>query len=142
MPQHVNAQSFVHGDPRARAAGRKGGRHRSLVQHTSDYKLGYKAGARNARRHIDRWIQEHHMDRIGSSPFVRIAVRLNAEQRRAKTPAEREAADEALSHFLRMAGAGRLDEWIASHPEPGIPHTDDTLDDSMAANDESDEAWA
>jgi len=59
MPQHANARSFTPGDPRAQAAGRKGGKHRRVHARTPDYIAGYRAGARNARRHIERWIREH-----------------------------------------------------------------------------------
>jgi hypothetical protein len=59
MPQHVNAQSFVTGSPRAIIAGRKGGLNRKgCGWRSADYIKGYAAGARNARRHIQRWIQE------------------------------------------------------------------------------------
>lgn len=58
MPQRVNSCSFVPGDPRAAAAGRKGSRLRKHTARTPDYIAGYRAGARNARRHIERWILE------------------------------------------------------------------------------------
>lgn len=66
------------------------------------------------------------MNRLGSTPFAKAAMALHRDQRAAKTPDERHAADEALSHMLRMAGVGRFDEWLASHTED--------IDDSMAAN--------
>ena len=133
MPQHRNAQSFLPGDPRAAAAGRKGGRQRSLSALTSDYKVGYQAGARNARRHIHRWIQDRHMESLASSPFMRAALRLHKDQRAATTPDARRAADESLAHLLRMTGANRFDEWLASHPEPDYG---EYVDDSMSANPE------
>jgi len=132
MPQHRNAQSFHPGDPRAAAAGRKGGRQRQHSRLSLDYVRGYQSGARATRRHFDRWTQERTMsqlERIGESDFLRIARRLHADQLRATTPVERRAADEAFGHMLRMFGHGRLDEWIASHPE-----NDADLDDSMSAN--------
>jgi hypothetical protein len=113
MPQHVNAQSFVPGDPRAIAAGRKGGKHRQLSKFSPDYLRGYQSGARNARRHTQRWIEAAMHGFTSPSVFVRIAQRLHAEQCAATTSHARLAADEAFAHFLRMAGAGRLDEWIA-----------------------------
>lgn len=59
MPQHVNAQSFTKGEPRAVLAGRKGGLNRKgCGWRSADYIKGYAAGARNARRHIKRWIEE------------------------------------------------------------------------------------
>jgi hypothetical protein len=123
MPQHINAQSFIQGDPRAAHAGRKGGKKRKLTALGGDYVLGYQAGARNARRHIHRWIQEHTMlQSIAKSPFLNAAIRLHGDQRAATTPDARRAADEALAHLLRMTGAGRFDEWMASHGEV----TDDT----------------
>lgn len=48
--------SFQPGDPRAAAAGRKGGRLRKLRAFSPDYILGYRAGARATRRHFDRWL--------------------------------------------------------------------------------------
>ncbi len=132
MPQHVNAQSFVPGDPRAIAAGRKGGKHRQLSKFSPDYLRGYQSGARNARRHTQRWIEAtmHGFTPPSQSNFLRIAQQLHAEQRAAATAQAREFADERMAHFLRMAGAGRLDEWIASH--------DTDYDDSLAANPEAD----
>jgi hypothetical protein len=59
MPQHVNHRSFVKGEPRAILAGRKGGLNRKgCGWRSADYIKGYAAGARNARRHIQRWIDE------------------------------------------------------------------------------------
>lgn len=52
------------------------------------------------------------------SDFIAICQRLHDAQLAASTPEEREAADADFSHFLRMNAAGRLSEWIASHPEP------------------------
>ena len=50
-------KGFQRGDPRAIAAGRKGGlvkrAHQSL-----DYIRGYRSGARAATRHLHRWIRE------------------------------------------------------------------------------------
>ena len=59
MPQRANSRSFTPGDPRAQAAGRTGGKHRrARATRTPDYIAGYRAGARNAKRHIERWIRE------------------------------------------------------------------------------------
>jgi hypothetical protein len=68
---------------------------------------------------------------LKASPFLRAARRLHANQRTATNAHVRTAADEAFAHFLRMAGDGQLETWLASHPEP-----DDDIDDSMAANPE------
>lgn len=62
-------------------------------------------------------------ERPGQSEFILAAQRLHAAQIAAATPDEREAADADLSHFLRMAAAGRLQEWcnsrgLASAPPP------------------------
>lgn len=113
---------FAVGDPRARAAGRKGGR---VMRHkqTPDYIAGYRAGARTTIRRM-----ETTMERLSHSPFIRACIRLHREQRAADTPDARESAGEALSHLLRMSHAGRFDEWLASHPESS------DVDDSMAAN--------
>lgn len=133
MPQHINATSFTAHDPRAAAAGRKGGRLRKHRAFSTDYLRGYRAGARNARRHTDRWIQETRMASFTTiTPFVTIAKRLFGNQLAAQTPEAKHAAAEDMAHFLRMAQAGRLDEWIASHPE----HTGGDVDDSMSANPE------
>ena len=64
------------------------------------------------------------------SRFVRIAQRLHADQRKATTPAARQAADDAFAHFFRMASTGHIDAWIASH--------DTDYDDSMHANPDDD----
>jgi hypothetical protein len=40
--------------------------------------------------------------------------RLHAAQLEAKTPEDRDAADHALSHFLRMNANGRLQEYFAN----------------------------
>ena len=135
MPQHANARSFIPGDPRASAAGRKGGKSRAFSAHSTDYTLGYRAGARSARRHLHRWIQESTMQRLGHTPFMRIALTLNAAQVNAPDANARQSADADLAHFLRMASLGRLDEWITSHPEyaNGLPLEED-IDDSMSAN--------
>ncbi len=66
--------------------------------------------------------------KVSDSPFMRASIRLHRAQLDARTPQEREAADASLSHLLRMAGAGRFDEWQASH--------DTDHDDSMFANPE------
>jgi hypothetical protein len=59
MPQYVNHRSFTKGEPRAILAGRKGGlNRRGCGWRSADYIRGYEAGARNARRHIRRWIDE------------------------------------------------------------------------------------
>ncbi len=52
--------------------------------------------------------------RPSQGDFIRIMQRLHAAQLKAETPDAREAADEEMSHFLRMNAAGRLDEWLAS----------------------------
>ncbi len=138
MPQRVNHRSFVKGDPRAALAGRKGGKNRrGCGRRSPDYIKGYIAGARNARRHIHRWIQERSVSQFSlpsESPFMRASMQLHRAQLNARTSDERQAANEALSHLLRMVGAGRFDEWQASHPENG------DIDDSMAANQE-DGSW-
>ncbi len=66
--------------------------------------------------------------RPSDSDFIRIASVLVAERLAATTPQAKASASDALAHMLRMAGAGRLDEYIASH--------DPNLDDSMHANPE------
>lgn len=53
---------------------------------------------------------------MDDSPFIREMYRLNAAQLAAKTTEERDAADDALRHLLRMHAAGRLDEYFASRP--------------------------
>lgn len=66
------AKGFPKGDPRAAAAGRKGGSQRKgKGQRTPEYILGYRTGARNARRHVQRWIADaiedaSRSDRIGT----------------------------------------------------------------------------
>jgi hypothetical protein len=56
-------------------------------------------------------------ERIGQSSFIAICSRLSAAQRSATTPEERDAADHEMAHFLKMNGAGRLQEWIDSRRE-------------------------
>lgn len=67
-----------------------------------------------------------HFEKPAHSPFIKASIRLHRAQLDARTTSEREAADAALSHLLRMAGAGRFEEWQAGH--------DTDYDDSMAAN--------
>lgn len=71
------------------------------------------------------------MTSLNDSAFVRIASALVAERLAATTPQAKASASDELAHMLRMAGAGRLDEYIASR--------DPNLDDSMHANPE--ETW-
>lgn len=54
------------------------------------------------------------MDRIGHSDFVREMYRLSQAQLDAKTDDDRDAADAAMRHLLRMNAAGRLQEYFAS----------------------------
>lgn len=54
-------------------------------------------------------------ERLSQSDYIRTLQRLHAAQLVAATPEERDAADADLSHFLRMAGMGRLPEWYAAH---------------------------
>ena len=51
--------------------------------------------------------------RPGQSDFIRIAQQLLAAIETAQGE-DREAAKHELQHFLRMNGAGRLQEWITS----------------------------
>jgi hypothetical protein len=50
-------RGFTKGDPRAAAAGRKGGRTRR-AKRSAEYVRGYRSGARATRRHFDRWIAD------------------------------------------------------------------------------------
>lgn len=52
---------------------------------------------------------------LGQLDFIAICQRLYDAQAAAETPGARNAADEAFGHFLRMAEAGRLQEWHAAH---------------------------
>jgi hypothetical protein len=59
MPQHANRGSWTKADPRAIAAGRKGGKKNAgKAWRSADYIKGYRAGARNARTHFERWMNE------------------------------------------------------------------------------------
>lgn len=58
MKRRATPASFVPGDPRAVAAGRKSGRARRLRAKSPDWVLGYLAGCRTTRRHFDRWLAE------------------------------------------------------------------------------------
>lgn len=59
MPHHAHRGSWTKGDPRAIAAGRKGGKLRAgKTWRSADYIKGYRAGARNARKHFERWMNE------------------------------------------------------------------------------------
>lgn len=50
-------KGFAKGDPRASAAGRKGGRaRRKGEQHSDDYRRGYKSGWMAGRREAREWI--------------------------------------------------------------------------------------
>lgn len=51
---------------------------------------------------------------LGQSDFVLELLRLNEAQITATTPEDREHADHELAIFLRMNGAGRLQEYFAS----------------------------
>lgn len=52
--------------------------------------------------------------RIGHAEMLAAYQRLLEAQRTAQTPEDREAADDDLTHYLRMMAAGRLPEWFAS----------------------------
>lgn len=56
-------------------------------------------------------------ERPGQSNFIAICQRLLEAVTSAETPDAREAAESAFGHYLRMSGAGRLQEWADSHPE-------------------------
>jgi hypothetical protein len=51
------------------------------------------------------------------SDFIHECERLHRAQLDAKTTEDRDAADDALRHFLRMHHAGRLQEYFASRQE-------------------------
>lgn len=51
------------------------------------------------------------------SDFLREMERLHRAQLGAQTAEEREAADDAMTHFLRMNGSGRLQEYFANRAE-------------------------
>lgn len=51
------------------------------------------------------------------TPFTIEAARLMDARRAAKTPAEREDAEGAVTYLLQMNGAGRLDEYFAMQQE-------------------------
>jgi hypothetical protein len=54
---------------------------------------------------------------IGHLNFIAICQRLLEAVTSAESDDAREAAEAEFSHFLRMSGAGRLQQWAESHPE-------------------------
>ena len=56
-------------------------------------------------------------ERLGHLNFIAICERMLQAVTSAESPEAREAAEAEFGHFLRMGGAGRLQEWAQSHPE-------------------------
>lgn len=54
---------------------------------------------------------------LGHLNFIAICQRLLEAVQAAPTSDAREAAEAEFGHFLRMSGAGRLQEWASSHPD-------------------------